>query len=184
MSSAQLFFVALFCLGLLLVAVLSVRRTGDAARRNPETADESPEREFFEKIESGKQKMLFLGIAYPVDLMMIKSLLRGAAVPYYVEFERFNRLYGGALAAGGSSTNVRLYILRDDFEKALPVISDFISQKAVSLKDKTLDSGAVRALSAAAALLAAVPPAARSQQILGIRVYFPSPRTGKSPVKK
>ena len=86
------------------------------------------EEQFFEAVNSGKEKYMFLKIDNQFDLMFIKSLFQSEHIPYYVEFENITKIRPGMYIGDLGNYNL-LYILDEDYNDAVEVVRNYIEGK-------------------------------------------------------
>lgn len=82
------------------------------------------EKLFFERTEAGEKSQLLMSIASGQDCLMLRSLLFSEGIPSYVEGEHMNNIYGGISGTMTTVVAIKLYILCDDYDKALEIIND------------------------------------------------------------
>ncbi len=186
------FFICIIA-AILCVAVVSKRRGANGSARNtegngnetagtaytevgePAATDESGDADkeqfsakFFERIRNGEESQTFLTLSYQGDCAVIQSLLQSADIPSFTEFEHFNLVKGGGLWGGGTGTDIKLSILKNDYDTAFEIVDQFIRNKSETLQHR--DSAGAEAAKTTAALLAGS-PVTPTQRILGITVY-------------
>ena len=82
------------------------------------------EKLFFERTKAGEKSQLLMSIASQQDCLMLRSLLFSEGIPSYVEGEHMNNIYGGISGTMTTVVAIKLYILCDDYDKALEIIND------------------------------------------------------------
>lgn len=131
---------------------------------------ESFEDKFIEQIKSGKKYQHFLDVASQSDCAMIRSLLDADGIFTYTENENVNGAYGGM---GNAITNlfcIKIYILNEDYDKALEIVADFIRKKASRLSEGSNKNGFEASLQTLASILASPYTIDKDYEILGISI--------------
>ena len=82
------------------------------------------EKQFFERTKAGEKSQLLMSIASQQDSLMLRSLLFSEGIPSYVEGEHMNNIYGGISGTMTTVVAIKLYILCDDYDKAIEIIND------------------------------------------------------------
>ena len=92
------------------------------------------EEQFFNAVNNGREKYMFLKIDNQFDLMFIKSLFQSENIPYYVEFENISRIRPGMYVGDLGNYNL-LYILEEDYNDAIKVVRNYIKGKTNNKKE-------------------------------------------------
>lgn len=87
-----------------------------------ETMDFS--KEFFKRVENGEDVMLFMNLGNFFDVPMIQGLLYEEGIPSFVSNKNSSVNFGGVINFS-SVVKIELYIIKNDFEKAVNVIKDY-----------------------------------------------------------
>ena len=119
---------------LLLVAIFAIIvykrfRKQDEVKKIESDADKELnemdfEKLFFERTKAGEKSQLLMSIASQQDCLMLRSLLFSEGIPSYVEGEHMNNIYGGISGTMTTVVAIKLYILCNDYEKAIEIIKD------------------------------------------------------------
>ena len=119
---------------LLLVAIFAIivykrfRKQDDVKKIESDADKELNEMDFeklfFERSKAGEKSQLLMSIASQQDCLMLRSLLFSEGIPSYVEGEHMNNIYGGISGTMTTVVAIKLYILCNDYEKALEIIKD------------------------------------------------------------
>lgn len=137
---------------------------------NREDFVENFEDEFFKRTQAGENHQLFLSISSQRDCAIIRSLLSADNIPTYVEGEHMNNIYGGIAGTMNAVVAVKLYVLTEDYDRALEITRDFIEKKAEKLKEE--DSKTSEKILAGLSAVFGVPGAfISSQEFLGITFW-------------
>lgn len=132
-----------------------------------ETIDYTPFEEIlFSKVREGYKHLHFLNIASQIDCAIIRSILSAAEIPTYTEGENSNGIYGGASSLLNNLFSIKLYILEEDYDEALLIVTDYIKNKANRLKENGDDKNYVKLLE----ILAAPHQISSKQELLGISI--------------
>lgn len=148
---------------------LSTEKIYDGTDSSEESETENIEefdKDYFERCQNGEAYQLFLEFASVNDCTFIQGLLFAKGIPSHTEHQHMNRVY-----AGTNIFAVQLWILVADYEPALEIVMQFVSQKSENLKNNG-DSGSTENIAKLIALLTASHPISKNQQMLGIK-FFP-----------
>ena len=133
---------------------------------------ENFEEELFKRTQAGVQHQLFLSMASKLDCMIIRSLLSAENIPTYVEGEHMNNIYGGLAGTLTAVIAIKLYILRNDYDKAFDIVREYINKKVEDLKKaREEEQNYEKAKNIAMALFLGTVPISKSEEILGITVF-------------
>lgn len=131
---------------------------------------ENFDEEFFKRTQAGETYQLFLSISSQRDCAIIRSLLSADNIPTYVEGEHMNNIYGGIAGTMNAVVAVKLYVLSNDYDRALEIAQDFVQKKAEKLGEE--DSKTSEKLMAGLGAVFGVPGAfISSQEFLGITFW-------------
>ncbi|MDD6487397.1 MAG: hypothetical protein PUF61_10670 [Spirochaetales bacterium] len=150
----------------------------DTEKAETENLEEFSEfdKAYFERCQKGEPHQLFLKFSSLQDCTLLQGLLFAGGISSHIEHQHMNRIYPGSNTIANIFA-VQLWILVSDYEAALEIVSQFISQKRNSLNTSD-DSVLAKTLKKLLGLLTAPFPVSKSQQILGISI-FPKEQTGK-----
>lgn len=150
----------------------------DTEKAETENLEEFSEfdKAYFERCQKGEPHQLFLKFSSLQDCTLLQGLLFAGGISSHIEHQHMNRIYPGSNTIANIFA-VQLWILVADYEAALEIVSQFISQKRNSLNTSD-DSVLAKTLKKLLGLLTAPFPVSKSQQILGISI-FPKEQTGK-----
>lgn len=132
---------------------------------------------YFERCQKGEPHQLFLKFSSLQDCTFLQGFLFADGIPSHIEHQHMNRIYPGSNTIANIFA-VQLWILVSDYEAALEIVSQFISQKRNSLNTSD-DSVLAKTLKKLLGLLTAPFPVSKNQQILGISI-FPKVQTEKA----
>ena len=124
MSTSQfgVFLIIVFIIAIIL-RIGSLKKSQNAAEKTEEENLNDPMQDlFFSKVSNGAEKIHLLNLSGTnglQDLIVLKNLMQSENIPYYSEFEKFNAVYGGLI------TSIKFYILKDDYEKAVPLVKQY-----------------------------------------------------------
>lgn len=124
----------------------------------------------FEQVQDGKKYQHFLNIGNRADCALIRSMLSSADIYSYTENEKVNTLYGGFAGAINQMLCIKLYILTDDYEEALEIVTDFIKSKIARLSKKSDKSKFEKTLKTLAKIAAAPYLVDKEDEFLGITI--------------
>ena len=123
----------MFYMILLLVAIFAIIvykrfRKQDEVKKIESDADKELnemdfEKLFFERTKAGEKSQLLMSIASQQDCLMLRSLLFSEGIPSYVEGEHMNNIYGGISGTMTTVVAIKLYILCNDYDKAVEIIN-------------------------------------------------------------
>ena len=124
-----MFYMILLLIAIFAILILKRFRKQDEIKKIESDADKELnemdfEKLFFERTKSGEKAQLLLSIASQQDCLMLRSLLFSEGIPSYVEGEHMNNIYGGISGTMTTVVAIKLYILCNDYEKALEIIKD------------------------------------------------------------
>lgn len=128
------------------------------------------EEKFIEQVNEGKKYQHFLNVASQTDCAMIRSLLDAEGICTYTENENVNGAYGGI---GNAMTNlfcIKLYILNEDYDKALEIVADFIRKKAARLSEGSEKNNFEASLTILAGIIASPYAIDKDHEMLGISI--------------
>ena len=120
----------MFYMILLLVAIFAILvykrfRKQDEVKKIESDADKELNEMDFEKLFfAGEKSQLLMSIASQQDCLMLRSLLFSEGIPSYVEGEHMNNIYGGISGTMTTVVAIKLYILCNDYDKAVEIIND------------------------------------------------------------
>jgi len=132
---------------------------------------------YFERCRNGEAYQLFLKFSSLQDCTLLQGLLFVNGIPSHIEHQYMNRIYPGSNTIANIFA-VQLWILVADYEAALEIVSQFISQKRQNLNTIN-DSILAKTLKSLLGIFTAPFPVSKNQQILGISI-FPKEHTGKT----
>lgn len=124
----------------------------------------------FEQVQDGKKYQHFLNIGNRADCALIRSMLSSADIYSYTENEKVNTLYGGFAGIINQMFCIKLYILTDDYEEALEIVSDFIKSKIARLSKKSDKTKFEKTLKTLAKITAAPYLVDKEDELLGITI--------------
>lgn len=124
---------------------------------------------YFERCGKGELHQLFLKLSSLQDCTLLQGLLFAGGISSHIEHQHMNRIYPGSNTIANIFA-VQLWILVADYEAALEIVSQFISQKRNSLNISE-DSVLAKTLKKLLGLLTAPFPVSKNQQILGISIF-------------
>lgn len=151
----------------------------DTEKAETENLEEFSEfdKAYFERCQKGEPHQLFLKFSSLQDCTFLQGFLFADGIPSHIEHQHMNRIYPGSNTIANIFA-VQLWILVSDYEAALEIVSQFISQKRNSLNTSD-DSVLAKTLKKLLGLLTAPFPVSKNQQILGISI-FPKVQTEKA----
>lgn len=128
------------------------------------------EEKFIAEVNSGRKYQHFLNMASQSDCAMLRSLLDAEGIFTYTENENINGVYGGVGSAITNLFCIKLYILNDDYDKALEIVADFIRKKAERLSEGSDKNKFESSLTNLAGILASPYVIDKDHEILGISI--------------
>lgn len=128
------------------------------------------EDKMIDQVQDGKKYQHFLNIGNRADCALIRSMLSSADIYSYTENEKVNTLYGGFAGTINQMFCIKLYILTDDYEEALEIVSDFIKSKIARLSKKSDKSKFEKTLKTLAKIAAAPYLVDKEDELLGITI--------------
>lgn len=151
----------------------------DTEKAETENLEEFSEfdKAYFERCQKGEPHQLFLKFSSLQDCTFLQGFLFADGIPSHIEHQHMNGIYTGSNTIANVFA-VQLWILVADYEAALEIVSQFISQKRNSLNSSE-DSVLAKTLKKLLGLLTAPFPVSKNQQILGISI-FPKVQTEKA----
>lgn len=132
-----LILVAIF--GFLIYNKYVKNKKGNNEIKQPKEGEELPdfEHNFFERTKTGEKSQLFLSLAAQQDCAIIRSLLQAENIPSYTEGEHMNNIYGGITGSMTSVVAIKLYILCNDYDKALEIVKNYkMDSSGITIFDK------------------------------------------------
>jgi hypothetical protein len=129
------------------------------------------EEEFFNKISEENRPYKLLNIYFPIDLMMIESLLISVQIPYYIDFKYFMGVRPFVKTINYNNAN--LYILENDYNDAIILLQDYLKSK--TLENYKLNEK-IRSIIEILMIFWIIPSA---QNTLGIDIYYKENRNEK-----
>lgn len=128
------------------------------------------EDKMFEQVQDGKKYQHFLNIGNRADCALIRSMLSSADIYSYTENEKVNALYGGFAGAINQMFCIKLYILTEDYEEALEIVTDYIKSKIERLSKKSDKSKFEKTLKTLAKIAVAPYLVDKEDELLGIKI--------------
>ena len=122
--------VLIIFLTVLFAIILYLRLKNRSNKNQIESAEEQElnsmdfEKAFFERTQAGEKSQLLMSMASQQDCLMLRSILYAEGIPSYVEGEHMNNVYGGISGTMTTVVAIKVYILCDDYDKAIELIND------------------------------------------------------------
>lgn len=129
---AVVYIVALIIFGILKAVC---KNESDEVVADDVYVEDSFDRMFFERTQKGENYQQFLSISSQKDCAIIRSLLHADNIPTYVEGEHMNSIYGGISGTMNAVVAIRLYVLKNDYDKALEIVRGIIESKLENISE-------------------------------------------------
>lgn len=128
------------------------------------------EDKMIEQVQDGKKYQHFLNIANKTDCALIRSMLSSAEIYSYTEHEKANELYGGFAATINQMFCIKLYILVEDYDEALEIVTDYLKSKISKLNKESEDKKYKETLKKLASIAAAPYCIDKDEEFCGIAI--------------
>ncbi len=97
---------------------------------------ENFETDYFTRASNGEQTQEFLEVGEWRVSSFIQSLLFSEGIPSYADHEHVNMLYSFNNLGASSAFTIKVYILTNDYDRALEVINDFMEKNRIITEEE------------------------------------------------
>lgn len=149
---------------------LAKKIEGEEGIQNSQEEPSDFDEEFFARTQAGETYQHFASLSSQRDCAILRSLLAADDVPTYVEGEHMNNIYGGISGAMNAVVAIKLFVLSNDYDKALDITRDFLQKKAEKLESEAEETAKEKALETVGAIIAIPATFSRAQEFLGITI--------------